>query len=206
MSPLSPFSLIGWILLLHLAPARITSSSPSVSNYLRPPLQLNHSIGIQNLTTLNFSTSAGAGALFTSMLNVPGTSTILYFSYGWGLRRALSPRFVQSLIVTTQDYLWDQIAQHGVAAIYPYTPNYHQDFFRSLGDGVYLEIENWGPERLMSWGDLEEVVEGLSIWFFRMHKFKQVYFSFDDDYGRLGRGKVALGGGTVATDVVDSVG
>ena len=62
----------------------------------------------------------------------------------------------------------------GAPTVYPFGADYSQEFCRSLGDGAHLEIGNWGPERLMSWVDLEETVEGLSIFFLRKYKLKQV--------------------------------
>ena len=127
--------------------------------------------------------------IFPHIIIVPNSETILYLRFGLR-RRALSPDFMQSLLVVAEDYIHQNIEEFGAHALYPIGPDNRQEFFKSLGDGIKLEIVNILPDEFFTWGTLDEVVEGLMIYLIQGERYRQCYFEFDDGNGIIGSGQL----------------
>ncbi len=90
--------------------------------------------------------------------------------------------------------LKEQVDIHGAEAIYPTGGLGAQWFFKTLGDGVVIEVCNMDHQRSFRWGMMENVVEGL--WFFLVEggRYRQCFFEFREGPGN------SIGGGQIVRD------
>ena len=91
----------------------------------------------------------------------------------------------------SKDYIAQQIDEQGAHAFYPITPNIGQLFYKSLGDGISLEIQSVLPDHFFDWNTVQDVVEGLSLYLISGRRFWQCYFNFHHAEGIMGTGQLA---------------
>ena len=95
------------------------------------------------------------------------------------------------LLAIADDYCSQHVEEYGRYTLYPVLPGHRQRFYKSLGDGIHLEIRNSVPDALFSWGALIDVIEGLTIFVVHEQHFSQCYFRFYDGLGVPGIGQIA---------------
>ncbi len=127
---------------------------------------------------------------------VPHTDTVLNLGFGI-IRRKIDPANLGALLSVSQDYINQQIENHGAHAVYPFAAG--QTFVKSLGDGIYIAIWNLGFQYAFTWGLLGNVIEGLWLYLAEGGRPWQCWFEFRNSVGG------AMGGGEIVTDGADEL-
>ena len=128
----------------------------------------------------NNSSNVKFPALLPHRINIPNTSTTLDLGFGiWS--KKIDPNYLRSLLVVTQDYVNEQIEALGAQTLYPVIGIGIQDFYKTLGDDVHIEIWNLDPQAFFTWETLKNVIAGLWTYLVEGRRYRQCWFKFRED-------------------------
>jgi len=176
--------------LVFLISLFLPSSSSLVSSSVAQQIESSGFRSRSNATDGSASIRALYPVILPYRFVVPNTETVLFLGFGLR-RRALSAAFIESLIVVSKDYIAQQIDEQGAHTFNPITPNIGQLFYKSLGDGISLEIQSVLPDRFFDWDTVQDVVEDLSLYSISGWRVWQCYFNFHNAEGIIGTGQLA---------------
>ncbi|MCJ1460741.1 hypothetical protein MMC28_011123 [Mycoblastus sanguinarius] len=120
-------------------------------------------------------------------LDVPDTDMVLHL--GFGLRpQRFNPSHVRGLIAVAQDWIAQQVEIFGPDMLFPHIDPQVQYFYKTLGDGILLEVWNARGEIFFTWESLKDAVEGIRLFVVVGQRFRRCYFKFGEDGLDVGQG------------------
>ncbi len=154
-----------------------------------------------NLISLNSSTGLGVSntsessnltipSLLPHRFTVPNTDLDIRIWFGL-LPRSLDLRGIEVLLAVSQDWInQENEERHPSWQLFPMDNHGHQEFGKTLHDGVKLEVWNDHQMAFFTWRALRNFVVGLRLYLVEGQRNYQCYFSFDEGGSTLGRGRL----------------
>lgn len=158
----------GLLLLCYLSLASLTAlvPAPNTSTPRLPTGEIITSESLKNSTPPSLSNSSALvdNFLLPYRSKVPDTDILLRLCFG--IRRSLDRNHMRYLIAVAEEYIDEQIAALPPATpdfqhVYPVAQGRNETFYKSLGDGIRLMInDHHHIGKLFTWDELEDVVMG----------------------------------------------
>ena len=141
-------------------------------------------------------TLSGRPAFLPHTIKVLDSEVTLNLGFGF-IRNRLVPAQLDVLISVAQSYLSDEIRIHGADADFPVSGFGSQMFYKTLGDGVHIEVWNIDVQARFTWGILADVFDGLWLFLIERARYWQCWFEFSHYTG------VTIGSGRVYAEAED---
>lgn len=185
-----------FISLLSSAAANSLAAAKHPSN-ISDLILLNNSRVYEASLTSNLSNTLRSRVLLPYGFSVPNTQTYLRLGFGYP-RHRLDLMSMGGLIAVIQHDIAEAIEIEGEDAFPVLDIDHRQRLGYTLGDGFYLVVRSVkGSQRLFTWRQLSNVVEGLRLFLIIGERNYCTEFKFWDGPGRwrvehLGSGGIVL--------------